>query len=280
MSCSLHADIAKARRSSVSVNGVVIPHEAISRETQNHPAPTPLAADRRRKALVVRELLLQEARRRELTPGPAKDAQGRQETDDESLIRQLLETAAKIPDADRETCRRYYDRNRGRFRSPTMYEVAHFLFAAPRRDPTSFRGAVRKAESMIAILKEAPDRFEDLARGHSDCPSGADGGALGQITSGQTTPEFEAALETLKEGKITDRPVATRYGVHIIRLDRRIDGAELPFEMVEQEIAKYLRAAATDRPMRFTCACSPTRLKSPDCSSSLGDHSLQRRRLS
>jgi peptidyl-prolyl cis-trans isomerase C len=139
------------------------------------------------------------------------------------------------------------DRNRSRFRSPAIYEVAHILLAAPRRDAVLFSKVVQKAESMIAILKRAPDRFADLARGHSDCPSGSEGGNLGQITSGQTTCEFEAALQTLEEGQISDKPVETRYGAHVIRLDRRIDGAVVPFEMVEPKIAQYLREAATDR---------------------------------
>ena len=67
----------------VSVNGVVISRAAISRETQNHPASKPieawLAAAR---ALVVRELLLQEARRVGIEPMPLQDAEGRRETDD------------------------------------------------------------------------------------------------------------------------------------------------------------------------------------------------------
>ena len=46
---------------------------------------------------------------------------------------------------------------------------------------------------------------------------------------------------------MTRIPVETRYGFHIVRLDRRIDGAELPFSSVEQGIAKYLREAASAR---------------------------------
>lgn len=248
MGCSLHSDLAKAPRPTVKVNGVAIRHDAISREAQNHPAPTPASAwIAAAQALVVRELLLQEAGRLELTPEPTADAQGRRETDEDALIRQLLETAIKIPDADPDTCRRYYERNRSRFSAPTIYEAAHILIAAPRRDAGLFKKATAKAEELIAALKQSPDAFAGLARQHSGCPSGAQGGVLGQITPGQTTPEFEAALCTLDEGEITDEPVATRYGVHIIRLDRRIEGKELPFELVKQKISEYLRTAATTR---------------------------------
>jgi len=64
MGCSLHTDLANAPRARVSVNGVVIPHETIARETQNHPAQSPAAAwQGAARTLVVRELLLQEADR-------------------------------------------------------------------------------------------------------------------------------------------------------------------------------------------------------------------------
>lgn len=248
MGCSLHSDLAKAPRPTIKVNGIAIRHDAISREAQNHPAPTPTSAwMSAAQALVVRELLLQEAGRLELTPEPAADAEGRRETDDDALIRQLLEAAVKIPEADRETCRRYYERHRRSFSSPTIYEAEHILIAAPRRDAVLFDKATAKAEELIAALKQSPDAFGELARHHSDCPSGAQGGVLGQITPGQTTPEFEAALRTLDEGEITDQPIATRYGLHIIRLNRRIKGKELPFELVEQRISEYLRTTATTR---------------------------------
>ncbi|WP_319799944.1 peptidylprolyl isomerase [Mesorhizobium sp. PAMC28654] len=78
-----------------------------------------------------------------------------------------------------------------------------------------------------------------MAKDCSDCPSGAIGGSLGQIGPGDTTPEFEAALIDLVPGDISP-PVETRYGVHLIRLTRRIDGRQLPFEVVRDRIAAYL----------------------------------------
>ena len=95
------------------------------------------------------------------------------------------------------------------------------------------------ALSIRASLSGAPDRFAALARDCSDCPSGAVGGSLGQIGPGDTTPEFEAALVDLTPGDISP-PVETRYGVHLIRLTRRIDGRQLPFEAVRERIASYL----------------------------------------
>lgn len=240
MSCSVQSVLAGAPRIAVSVNGVEIPHAAISREAQNHPAATPIAAWKAAAcALVVRELLLQEARRLDLRPAPAEDEQGRRETDEEAAIRGLVDSQVVTPEPDEASCRRYYDNNRARFRSPDILECAHILVAARRDQPEAFAAARGRAEALLAQLRDAPHAFEALASAHSDCPSRANGGNLGQVTRGMTTPEFERALLALKEGEISG-PVESRYGLHIIRLERRIAGAFLPFEAVQERIAAYL----------------------------------------
>ena len=241
MSCAIQQPSALPKPSVVSVNGVVVARAAIAREAQNHPAPKPILAwQAAARALVLRELLLQEARRLAVVAEPTTDAQGRRETDDEALIRTLAEREVTVPEADEDTCRRYYEQNRRRFRSADIYEASHILIAAPANDRKAFGEAQRDATAMLAELKDHPERFAELARAHSACPSGAQGGNLGQITAGQTTPEFEQALRALAPGALTEVPVATRYGVHIIRLDRKIEGRPLPFEWVRERIAAYL----------------------------------------
>jgi peptidyl-prolyl cis-trans isomerase C len=232
--------LAGVPRLAVSVNGVEIPHDRISREAQNHPAATPLAAwQAAARALVVRELLLQEARREGLSADPKADAEGRRETDEEALIRGLVDARVATPEPDAASCRRYYDSNRPRFRSPDIMECAHILIAARRDRPEALADARRRAEALRARLGAEPHAFAALAAAHSDCPSRANGGSLGQVTRGTTTPEFERALMQLDEGEIGG-PVESRYGLHIIRLERRIAGAVLPFEAVHARIADYL----------------------------------------
>ncbi len=86
-----------------------------------------------------------------------------------------------------------------------------------------------------------------MARAFSDCPSATDGGRLGQVGRGDTTPEFEAALLSLEPGQIYPEPVQTRYGVHVLRLDRKIAGRTLPFEQVRERIAVYLEESSWRR---------------------------------
>ena len=64
---------------------------------------------------------------------------------------------------------------------------------------------------------------------------------------GQTTPEFEQALIALSPGQLCAAPVATRYGFHIIRLDRKHEGQMLPYEVVAGRIADYLRESVRRR---------------------------------
>jgi peptidyl-prolyl cis-trans isomerase C len=245
MSCSLKSVLAQVSRIAVSVNDVVIPHDAIAREVQNHPGPTQLRAwQQAARALVVRELLLQEARHQAHTAEPRTDGSGRRETDEEASIRGLIEREVSVPEADEDICRRYYERNRNRFRSGDIYQASHILFAARRDEPAGFGAARVCAERLLALIEDDPARFAELAALHSACPSASSGGSLGQLTRGDTTPEFEQALFRLAPGETTRTPVETRYGFHIIRLDRVIPGRQLPFALVRDRIARYLTERA------------------------------------
>jgi peptidyl-prolyl cis-trans isomerase C len=248
MTCAIHTEEAFPGPKTVSVNGIVVPREAIARETQHHPADKPIVAwQAAARALVIRELLLQEARRLGVEAEPQADAQGRRETDEEALIRCLIEREVTTPEPDEATCRRYYEQNRARFRSPALYEAAHILFAARNDNADAFTAAGAQAEAVLDQLRGHPEQFGELARLHSACPSAAQGGNLGQIGEGQTTAEFERALFALAPGAMTVKPVATRYGLHIIRLDRKIEGRELPFDLVAGRIANYLRESVRRR---------------------------------
>ncbi len=248
MSCSVHAQVPDGRPVAVSVNGVAIGRDAIVREMQHHPATKPIAAwQQAARALVIRELLLQRAQQLGVTPEPISDNDGRRETDDEAIMRTLVEREVKVPEPDDETCRRYYARNQSRFRSPDIFEASHILLAALPAEREAYAQARAAAAGVLATLQDSPDCFASLARAYSRCPSAAQGGNLGQITTGQTTPEFEQALLALRPGELCAEPVATRYGFHVIRLDRKHEGQTLPYEAVAGRIADYLRESVRRR---------------------------------
>lgn len=232
-------------RKRITVNGVAIPHAEIARETQNHPASKPVEAWlAAAKALVVRELLMQEAQRLGIVAEPLADAEGRRETDAEAQVRALVDREVVAPTADEAVCRRYFDNNRVRFRSPDLFAVKHILIAMTPSDAHARADARAKAEEIIAAISKHPQHFAELAAVHSVCPSAEVGGNLGQIGPGQTVPEFEAALPSLPVGHVAPAPVETRYGFHVVLVERRMAGGDLPFEAVGQRIAEWLNERA------------------------------------
>ncbi|MEZ5763288.1 MAG: peptidylprolyl isomerase [Xanthobacteraceae bacterium] len=236
----------------VTVNGVVIAPELIAAEAQNHPAPKGKpgwAWQAAARALVLREVLLQEARAQAIAPSPIELAEGQWETEDEASIRQLLESAIAPTTIDEARLRAVYDNAPDRFRGPSLFEAAHILFPAAPNDTDARAAARAQAESVLTELRREPRRFAALAAEHSACSSRANGGVLGQLASGDTVPEFEAALCEMADGSICDAPVESRYGVHLIRLDARARGEVLPFAAVlphlrqAQEKADWVRGS-------------------------------------
>lgn len=232
----------------VRVNGEEISRAMITREIQNHPAESPMAAhDAAARALVVRELLLQEARRRQLAGKQMEIGEGQRETPEDALIRELLDEALDLPSPGERECQRFYEQNLKRFESPPIWEPAHILLGASNDDSEARVRARERAVQIIEVAQAHPDRFEGLAKTHSDCPSRDQGGNLGQVTPGQTTAAFEEALRRMSPGSISHEPVETPYGFHVIRLDRHIEGQRLPFEAVRDKIADYLADAVFRR---------------------------------
>jgi len=246
--CS-HGPMPAARRAPnappVFVNGVAIPESAIAQEAQNHEAPSGAEARAAAaRALAIRELLLQRARALGLTPAPRRDARGREETADEALIRQVLEREAPAQEPTELECRRVYEASRGKFMTPELYAGSHILFAvAEDGDEAAVAAAHSNAMEAIAALQTGA-RFEELARRYSACPSAKEGGSLGQLRRGDLVEELEDVLLKLDEGAFAPRPVRTRHGWHVVRLDRRAPAQALPFDMVEGVIRDRLRARA------------------------------------
>lgn len=221
----------------VLVDGREISEAEISREMQHHPARS-LAEARRiaTEALVLRRLLLDEARRQGLANGDSED-----EGIDDPRIAALIEQEVKTPVPDETVCRRYYENNRTKFRSAEEYEARHILIACAPDDVEGRAAAKAKAERMIAVLQRDPDLFGDLAVAYSACPSRNRGGRLGALSRGDTVPEFETYVFSLGAGELCPLPVETRYGVHVIALDRKTPGVQLPFAETQEQIGQYLR---------------------------------------
>lgn len=237
---------AKPILAEVSVNGVAIDESRIMAEAQQHPADNPgQALKSAARALVVKELLLQEARSLNLVAVPETFEDGSVETDEDALIRQLTEKEIETPVSDRTVRKRFYELNRHRFMSETIYEARHILIAVT--DNNSKDKKRSEAQAILDVLLSDHRKFGMMAKQVSDCPSKMDGGNLGQLTTGSTVPEFEVVLEKMDAGKIWPELVESRFGFHIVNLVNNIPGEVLPFEYVEEKIGAWLEASSWSR---------------------------------
>jgi peptidyl-prolyl cis-trans isomerase C len=206
----------KAECNAISVNGIAIDPEG---------APSPELA-------TVRELLRQRA--------AAVGLLAREADEDETTaaIDALLDREVTTPTPGEEECRRFYEAHPEMFRSGDLVFVRHILFQVTPGSPLDL--IRREAEQTLAQVIAAPEEFEVCALTLSNCPSGRQGGNLGQIGRGEMVPEFDQALFADGWIGVLPRLVKTRYGFHIVSIDQRVEGRLLPFEAARERIAERL----------------------------------------
>lgn len=223
----------------IAVNGIDITDAQIASELPHHQQ----AANPLKQAVhevVLRQLLLQEAAR--LGVGAGLEGESVSEDD---VIEALFELELRVPPVNDEACRRYYQGRLERYRSGAMVEARHILFQVTPSAPLELLR--QTAELLLAELRDKPERFEELARSYSNCPSGAVGGSLGQLQKGQCVPEFEALLFRLQPGELAGRLLETRFGLHIVQVLRSDPGHLVPYEAVAAQIADELGRQAWQR---------------------------------
>ncbi|HYD60136.1 MAG TPA: peptidylprolyl isomerase [Noviherbaspirillum sp.] len=214
----------------ISVNGIEITDEAIEKEIVHHQkAENPLKETVHE--LVLRTLLLQEA-----------DRLGVDGEDDDARIEALFAREVHVPEADEAACEAYYRSRKERYTFGELVEARHILFQVTPNVSLEFLRAT--AESVLEELQRHPERFAEMAKTYSNCPSGALGGSLGQLSRGQTVSEFERVLFRLAEGELAGRLVETRFGLHIVQVMKHVKGKLLPFSAVKAQIAEALTQEA------------------------------------
>jgi peptidyl-prolyl cis-trans isomerase C len=163
-------------------------------------------------------------------------------------VEELLSREVSTPEPVEDEMRRYYDSHAAEFRSGDLVNVRHILFQVTAA--VNVPQIRARAEETLNILLKQPERFADLARELSNCPSGENGGILGQLGRGDTVPEFEKVLFSPSRTVVSRDLVKTRFGFHIISIDQRIPGKQLPFDMVRDEVASRLRTSVEERALR------------------------------
>ncbi len=237
----------------ISVNDVEITDAAVERELPHHAnaaAPLKSAVE----ALVLREVLLQVARAKvalaqeELLTLEKSQQEDAESLIEDALINRLIEMEVSTPTPTDEECEIFYSKNLKQFRQGDLVEASHILFQVT---PEVALDALRaKAEEVLQQVLAHPEQFKELARTYSNCTSSEVGGSLGQLSKGQTVPEFERVIFSLQSGEISPRLLESRFGLHIVQVEHRVEGNILPFEMVREQLAVFLAEQVRARALK------------------------------
>lgn len=214
------------------VNGKPVPTsrlDALAQQIARSGRPvTPEMQGQLRDEIIAREIFIQEAQKQGLDT--TEDFKVQMDLARQTiLIRELFgnyQKANPVTDADLKA---EYDRFAAA-NSGKEFRARHIL--VEKED---------EAKAIIAQLKKG-GKFEEIAKKSSKDPgSGAKGGDLDWAGAGNYVAEFAEALTKLTKGKMTETPVKTQFGYHIIRLDDVRD-AQLPkFEDVKPQISQQLQ---------------------------------------
>ena len=127
-----------------------------------------------------------------------------------------------------EELKAYYDENKAQFVTGETVAASHILVDSEE-----------KAKEIQAKIEAGDVSFEDAARENSSCPSGQNGGALGEFSKGQMVPEFDQAVFSMEVGELRG-PVKTQFGFHIIKLTAKNESSEMAFDDVKDQIKNAL----------------------------------------
>jgi peptidyl-prolyl cis-trans isomerase C len=235
ISVALSLSFAAQAQNIAMVNGKPVPKaraDALIKDVQAQAAAQgkqlPPDLDQRvRDKLVMDEIFTQEAEKRGLAASP--EYKQRMEQARQTILIEALrqDVAKKSPVADADV-RAEYDKFKAQS-AGTEYRASHIL--VEKED---------EAKALIAQIK-AGASFADLAKKNSKDPgSGANGGDLDFAAPNSYVPEFSAALVKLKKGEMTDEPVKTQFGYHIIRLDDTREAQFPPYDDVKGQLRQRM----------------------------------------
>lgn len=169
--------------------------------------------------------------------------------------------SSNVSDAE---AKKFYNQNIDKFKHPERVRASHILISVnPEEiteivksdaknkslDDTAIKAKVNeeiqareaKANQLLAEVKKDPSKFAKVAKENSeDTTSAVKGGDLGFFNEKEMVPEFSKAAFSMKPNTISDKPVKTQYGYHIIMVTDRAAASVTPFEKAKPDIKGYL----------------------------------------
>ena len=169
--------------------------------------------------------------------------------------------SSKVSDAE---AKKFYDTNTDKFKHPDRVRASHILISVNpqeiteviKSDPNNknldeaaikakveeeIKAKEAKANQLLAEAKKDMTQFAKLAKENSeDTATASKGGDLGFFAAKEMVPEFSKAAFSMKPNTISDKPVKTQFGYHIIMVTDRAAASTEPFEKVKNNIKAYL----------------------------------------
>ena len=191
------------------------------------------------------------------------NSQFKKDLKEEVKMRKLAKDlgSTKVSDAE---AKKFYNDNISKFKHPDKVRASHILISVnPQEieevvksdpnnkniDETAVKAKVAaevqakeaKANQILAEAKKNPTQFAKLAKENSEDTATANkGGDLGFFAAKEMVPEFSKAAFSMKPNTISDKPVKTQFGYHIIMVTDRSAAGQDPFEKVKPSIKAYL----------------------------------------
>lgn len=191
------------------------------------------------------------------------NSQFKKDLKEEVKMKKLAKELGSSSVSDAEA-KKFYNDNISKFKHPDKVRASHILISVnPQEieevvksdpnnkniDETAVEAKVAaevqakeaKANQILAEAKKNPTQFAKLAKENSEDTATANkGGDLGFFAAKEMVPEFSKAAFSMKPNTISDKPVKTQFGYHIIMVTDRSAAGQDPFEKVKPSIKAYL----------------------------------------
>ena len=210
------------------VNGKAIPKAQLDKLVQKSGQPdNPQVRNQGREMLVTKELILQEADKR----GVIQKESVRDQLDQARvgiLVAAVFEDYVEKDGVSEADLQAAYDSVKSQY-SGKEYHVEHILVEKEG-----------DAKSIIAQVKGGGN-FEDIAKSKSMDPGSApNGGDLGWVTEKSLVPEFSKSMVQLKNGQMTDKPVKSQFGWHVIKMVEVRDTKAPSYEELKPQLKQMI----------------------------------------
>ena len=219
-------------QNAVIVNGKAIPKTQLDKLVQKSGQPdNPQVRDQAREMLVTRELIIQEADKR----GVIQKESVREQLEQSRvgvLVAAVFEDYVEKEGVTEAELKATYESMKSQY-SGKEYHVEHILVEKES-----------DAKAIIAQIK-AGGNFEDIAKAKSKDPGSApNGGDLGYVNEKSLVPEFSKAMVQLKNGQVSDKPVKSQFGWHIIKM---VDSRDMKAPSYDEVKAQLKQMIASDQ---------------------------------